>query len=435
MLANGDFESISEGKPMYWEKLGGTMFADGNAAGGSYAACLESTTSSIKWLYQIVKVEPGGWYGGSAQAKVSGAGEASIRISWYTSDDGSGSQIEAVEGSTSASASWSSIGIGPVQAPDGAHSARYRLSLRPLGNATACFDNASFQPVDEPAEAPTAPPSGPNVAPTSGTDPATPTRASSTATPRPLSGGSAGPSSPGNVVALVSGGGVRISEILSDPDESGRDADFEWVELTNIGSEALNLDGWRLGDANRSQVLSAFVLPPGSYVVVAGQAASLPSSVAAIRIAGGTIGNGLGNTGDAVRLLSPTGDVVDEVSYGDDGTVFEPAPPAPSRGRTLGVRDPSADPASENWAVTLRPTPGEPNVFPAAPATAVAGVATKGPKQEDGQRDAGAAVVPSGGGSNAPWMVLIGLGGLSIGAASIALGPRARSLAQRVRRG
>jgi hypothetical protein len=434
MLANGDFESISEGKPVYWEKFGGTMFADGDSAGGSYAACLESETTSIKWLYQIVRVEPGGWYGGSAQAKVSGAGEASIRISWYTSGDGSGSQIDAVEGSTTASASWSAIGIGPVQAPDGARSARYRLSLRPSGNATACFDNASFQPMDEPPVAPAAP-AEPNLAPTTGTSPATPTRNSSTATPRPSVGGSASPASPERVAALVSGGNVRISEILSDPDEPGRDADYEWVELTNVGSEPANLDGWRLGDANRSQVLTAFVLAPGSYVVVAGQAASLLSFVPTLRIAGGTIGNGLGNTGDAVRLLSPAGDVVDEVSYGDDQSVFEPAPQAPGKGRTLGVRDPSADPASENWAVTLRPTAGEPNVFPAAPATGVAGAATKGPKQEERQSDVGPAVVSGGGGSNAPWMVLIGLGGLSIGAASISLGPRVKSLAQRARRG
>jgi hypothetical protein len=230
---------------------------------------------------------------------------------------------------------------------------------------------------------------------------------------------------------------LRISEIMSDPAEPGRDAAFEWVELVNYGTEAIDLAGWKLGDGTREQALGSLVVPSGGYAVVAGASAGLPAGIARIATDSGEIGNGLGNDGDTVRLAAPDGTVVDELSYGDDGSVFEPAPGAAGPGDTLGLIDIAADPASENWAVTLRPTPGEPNVFPAETVSTVAGASTAAPA---GGSAPGEVRVPvfsesedGGGGSTASWMVLGGLLGLSAGVAGLKFGPRLRTVGERFR--
>src|SRR5512146_2500730 len=93
MLVNGDFEDVDGDRPAGWSKFGGTMGLSGEAYRGTWAATLESTTSSTKWLYQLVSVQPGHWYAASAFARVDGAGEAFIRLSWYAAADGSGSAI------------------------------------------------------------------------------------------------------------------------------------------------------------------------------------------------------------------------------------------------------------------------------------------------------------------------------------------------------
>ena len=436
MLANGDFEVVSDGKPAYWEKFGGTMLASGEAARGTYAGCLESDTSSTKWLYQVVPVNGSGWYAGTAQGRVIGPAEAMIRVSWYASSDGSGSQLDQSESNVTSSTGWTSLSTGPIQAPADAQSARVRLVIRPGGNATACFDDAVF--VSGPAAAaPTAAPttgqsSGPNLPGATSTQRATATSrppAGSASTPRSGAGAAVLPVQP-----LVSGSSaLRISEFMSDPPQPGRDADFEWVELVNVGSEQVELAGWQLADGTASSTLGAVIVPAGGYVVVHGPGASLPVDVLKVEVE--QVGNGLGNTGDLLRLSAPGGEVVDEVSFGDSARVFDPAPAAPDAGQTLGVIDAAADPASENWAVTLRPTPGEPNIFPPKPGGTVAAARPGTPPSGDQGTDDRAALFvqedDGGGGSIAPWIVLGGLAGISAGIAGAALWPRMKKLRER----
>jgi hypothetical protein len=438
MLANGDFELVSEGKPAYWEKFGGTMLASGDAAGGSYAGCLESDTASTKWLYQVVPVEGGAWYAATAQGRSIGPAEAMIRVSWYASGDGSGSQLDQSESNITTSTSWTALSTGPIQAPADAQSARVRLVIRPGGNATACFDDAVFARSSAPAQTPV-PPAVQTTAPNVPGSTSTPR---ATATSRPP--GAASTSRTGSqttvvpVQPLVSGPlALRISEFMSDPPPSGRDGDFEWVELVNIGDEPIDLAGWQLSDGNAAVPLGAVVVPAGGYVVVHGPGASLPGDVLKVEV--DQIGNGLGNTGDLLRLSARGGEVVDEVSFGDNAKVFDPAPSAPDAGQALGVMDPAADPASENWAITLRPTPGEPNIFPPKP-SATAGAARPGTPETtaQGPDDRPTLFVQDdedSGGSTAPWIVLGGLAGISAGIAGAALWPRIKKLRERFRKG
>ena len=230
--------------------------------------------------------------------------------------------------------------------------------------------------------------------------------------------------------------------MLADAAESGVDRAYEWVELVNIGPETVSTEGWALGDAGAIDLLPGIEIPPGEYVVVAGGSADIPPNVAVIRVSDGAIGGGLNNDGDAIRLLSPSGDLVDAISFGENESVFEPALPKAAAGETLGVRVFGDEPASENWDLTLRPSPGAPNLF-AAPAT---GPAARAPESEGRSSVAtghagspeGSSVGPEplpirferGGGGNAPWIVFGAVVGASAVLASTVAG-RAWSLVRK----
>jgi hypothetical protein len=421
LLANGDFEHVSGGKPVGWAKFGGEMSSTSGSARGAYAACLDSDTASTKWLHQAVDVDARGWYAAAVEARVEGPAAASIRVSWYASSDGSGASIAQHDSVETTSSAWTSLATGPVQAPDAARSARVRLMLWPAGVSSACFDDALFVAAGPPAEVPTPAP-GATTASTPGPSPA-PTRTPVTGAAPPA----AAPAQPLVTGAATPGPAtLRFSEVHSDPTQAGRDAAFEWVELLNTGTEPIDLAGWVIEDGSARDTLPAAVVPPGGYAVIAGKSASFPPGVIAVTPADGEIGNGLGNTGDRLRLIAPGGTVVDDMSYGDNTSVFDPPPLAPPAGRTIGLLDPLADPGGDSWALTLTTTPGAPNVFPPQAQATATPAQTATPNASDpGKPDLPLTETP-GGGSVAPWMILGGILGISAGMAGAAFGPRIR---------
>lgn len=424
-LLNGGFESATEGKPHYWNKYGGTLGLEGGAFEGSSAATLSSETQSTKWIYQTVRVEAGRWYRATAVGRMSiGTGAVFLRLSWYVSEDGSGTMITQAETERSASRTWARLSV-TAQAPEGANSVRVRLMLQPGGHCTAAFDAVEFAETSAPEPDPTAT----STVPTAGT-----TAVAGTSPSSPSGGQTAdvaGVTAPGAVAVFTGPASVRLSEVLSDPEEAGRDSAFEWVELVNTGAEPVDLAGWQIGDAKKMDTLPSFVLAAGGYVVVAGKSASLPEGVAAVRVPDGEIGGGLNNTGDTVRLIAPGGTVVDAISFGDDNSIFDPPPPVPEPGMTIGIRDPRADQAATNWALTDRPSPGTANTFPGRAAASKtpetsAGSATMAPVP-------GPAPVlePGGKGSSAlPWVLLGGVAGAGL----LGLGSLAKGAAPAIRR-
>jgi hypothetical protein len=426
LLANGDFEQVSGGKPVGWAKFGGEMTSTADAARGAHAACLQSDTSSTKWLHQAVPVEGGAWYAASVEARVSGPAAVSLRVSWYASTDGSGSSIGQHDSPEATAPAWTGLATGPIQAPEAARSARIRLMLWPAGNSAACFDDAYFAAANASPPTPTTPPAT-NVRPPSPVV----TRAVPTAhTPGQPAPTTPAPTGPAVIIAGRATPGpitLRFSEILGDPPEPGRDAPYEWVELVNTGTAPIDLGGWSIEDASGRDELPAATVPPGGYVVVRGHSAVLPAGVLAVSPADGEIGNGLGNTGDRIRLVAPNGTVVDEMSYGDNTSIFDPAPQAPAAGRTIGLLDPLADPGGDSWALTSIDTPGAPNVFPPrAQATATLAL-TATPNASDPDKPAVTLnEAPDGGGSVAPWMILGGILGIGAGMAGAAFAPRIR---------
>ncbi|WP_193103248.1 lamin tail domain-containing protein [Brachybacterium sp. FME24] len=95
-------------------------------------------------------------------------------------------------------------------------------------------------------------------------------------------------------------GSVVINEVVSNGGEPD-----DWVELTNIGAEAVDISDWYLLDDDDTKEPSVFaggtVIEPGQYVVVDRD----------------ELGFGLGK-GDMARLFSPAGTLVDTADWPED---------------------------------------------------------------------------------------------------------------------
>jgi hypothetical protein len=397
LLRNGGFEAGSAAAPSAWSKFGGTMGISSSARTGSRAVTLYSDTSSTKWIYQGAGVVPGEWYEASGWGRVTaGQCELFIRLSWYASEDGSGTAIDNVDSDLHTGGSWGEMRV-VAQAPGNARSVRVRLMVRPLGTTTVAFDDVWLVVTTEPL-----PPHEEEVPDGENVEPTATTAARPGGAPPP-------PGSTGTTPLLSGARTLRLSEFMSDPEQAGRDSPLEWVELVNTGTEAINLEGWKLGDALALDVLPAASVPAGGYIVVAGKEAGFAEGVAVVRVPDGEIGRGLNNGGDVIRLIAPDGSAVDAISYGDNRTVFDAPPRAPGPGETLGLLNPEDAASSDGWALTDRPSPGAPNTFPVA-TSVVAGERTPGssPRQP-------VEVIEGGNGSSkVPWVILGSLGGVGL---------------------
>jgi hypothetical protein len=148
---------------------------------------------------------------------------------------------------------------------------------------------------------------------------------------------------------------LRITEVYADPSEPGNDADFEWIEIANLGAEPTSLAGLLIADNQGTVELPALTLRPGGVIVVAGAQAKVPEGVAWWPPGG--FSNGLGNAGDRIAIFLADGQIIDALSYGSDTTYDRPALPAASAGRAL-VRRFADDGSFQRAEVTTAPSPG-----------------------------------------------------------------------------
>lgn len=196
---------------------------------------------------------------------------------------------------------------------------------------------------------------GPGTTSTATRDPAAPMPPAATAvSPTPSA------IAPGVLLPLL------ISEILYDPAISGNDAAEEWAELYNPGPAAVQLTGWSIGDREAWDPLPEALLAPGAHALVAADAAQAARLALAaperriLSLADGSLGGGLGNGGDVLRLRDPTGRLVDAVSYGDNLDAFDPAVPLGPPGASI-ERLPSGQDtdSAEDWWTQDLPSPGQ----------------------------------------------------------------------------
>jgi len=153
---------------------------------------------------------------------------------------------------------------------------------------------------------------------------------------------------------------LRITEInYNPPGENGADAEF--IELHNTGTTPLDLTGVEIaGGINFT--FPQTVLAPGGYTIVARDSAGFLAAFGNLPIAGEFDGF-LGNGGERLRLLDPSGEEILNFEYND--TWY---PVSDGTGSSLIIRDPAAasytwDDA-ESWAALPTPSPGNANIVP-----------------------------------------------------------------------
>jgi len=127
---------------------------------------------------------------------------------------------------------------------------------------------------------------------------------------------------------------VRVSEINFHPHDAVPDAgeidadagDFEFIELTNVGSQSLDLDGVQLDGGIRFTFASQILAPRGRTVVVKDRAVFASRYGSNISIAAGSDGKGgdagefgghLSNAGESITVLNAGDQIVQQFEYDD----------------------------------------------------------------------------------------------------------------------
>lgn len=108
---------------------------------------------------------------------------------------------------------------------------------------------------------------------------------------------------------------VVIDEIMADPTPQVGLPNIEWIELKNASSVAINLQGWRIGDAGgMSGPMPDFILVPDSFVIIC-----TGNAVAAMSSYGKTISvtsfPSINNDGEILFLVSAQGNTIHAVNY------------------------------------------------------------------------------------------------------------------------
>jgi hypothetical protein len=162
---------------------------------------------------------------------------------------------------------------------------------------------------------------------------------------------------------VVETGAVLINEVHNNPVQTGSDTSYEWIELYNMGNESVTLAGWLVCDNRGEDIVPDIDMPAKGLAIVAASqnfSVNFPDYDGIIVfIEDGRIGSGLGNGGDCLMLKDSTGNVIDEMSYGDDDSITSPPWPEVADGRSLERR-----PCGGSFVDSESPTPG--NCLPEA---------------------------------------------------------------------
>jgi len=174
-------------------------------------------------------------------------------------------------------------------------------------------------------------------------------------------------------------GGVVISEVMANPrgkeSGSGSPGDRnEYVELHNIDSIPIDIEGWVLWDGDAFDLVTAWsdtnladpdviidttVIGPGRFAVILDpeytdlgdstylQPYDFPSGTVILTIGNTTIGDGL-STQDPLSLGTPDTTFID--SYGTPGDTTDSIPFDAGDGISIERIDPSAPDREDNWA-------------------------------------------------------------------------------------
>lgn len=151
---------------------------------------------------------------------------------------------------------------------------------------------------------------------------------------------------------------VVLTEIMADPSPAVGLPNYEWIELTNTSSTAINLQQWRIADASTtSGPMPFYILKPDSSVIICSNAA-LPS----LSIYGSCISvtgfPSLDNDSDLLSLKTVGGLTMHAIQY---ETSWYKNALKKEGGWSLEMIDPqNACTGFDNWKASIDPTGGTP---------------------------------------------------------------------------
>ena len=146
---------------------------------------------------------------------------------------------------------------------------------------------------------------------------------------------------------------LRISEIMYHPLETGNpdDPNTEFIELTNIGAESINLNLVKFVNGV-DFTFPSYDLAPGGYCIVVRNTAAFQARYGSELPVVGQYAGSLNNAGERIELLDPVGTVIHDFRFEDnwfditDGVGF-----------SLTVKDPrTADPNAYDDKSLWRPS-------------------------------------------------------------------------------
>jgi len=154
---------------------------------------------------------------------------------------------------------------------------------------------------------------------------------------------------------------ATAAELLASDDFE----DFEFIELQNIGSEALNVGGVQFSEGLDFTFPGGTIVPAGGYLVLAHNEAAFAARYSdGIPVAGEFATSGLRNSGELLELRDASGNIIQQFIYGDESWFAE----TDGAGFSLHIKNARvADLASwgnpESWAVSgnLHGNPGVSN--------------------------------------------------------------------------
>ena len=149
---------------------------------------------------------------------------------------------------------------------------------------------------------------------------------------------------------------VRFTELHYNPgSQQGSDSNYEFLELTNSDSVAVNLARWSLSEGLDFTFPEDSWLQPGDFVVVT-TASTTYAGLGYPVFDWGT--GGLNNSGELLALRAPDSTVVEYVEYSDTGD-WDAAPDGqgPSLER-LFLFGPASDAATWSASINVGGTPG-----------------------------------------------------------------------------
>ena len=169
--------------------------------------------------------------------------------------------------------------------------------------------------------------------------------------------GTSGVSSADDEVAPNTGC-IVINEVMYNPPQSGTDSAYEWFELYNACDATVELAGWGIRDNGGYDAIPPVNISAYGFAVVVASGSFFENfpycNVSVVFIQDGKVGsNGLGNDGDRLILTDSGGNIVDELSYGNDTTINTSWMRKVAEGHSMERR-----PAGDVFDDNTNPTPG-----------------------------------------------------------------------------